>query len=74
MNIPPRLVILTLDFFAGCVPDWITGARDMKGPMTGAVPVGDLAGELRAAVERADGRRLAVIPEGPYVGAFVQPD
>lgn len=41
--------------------------------VTGAVRVTDLAGELRAAVERAEGRRLAVIPEGPYAGAFVQP-
>ncbi len=41
--------------------------------VTGAVPVNDLPGDLRAAVEKADGRRLAVIPEGPYAGAFLRP-
>jgi lactate racemase len=41
--------------------------------VTGAVPVNDLLGDLRAAVEKADGRRLAVIPEGPYAGAFLRP-
>jgi lactate racemase len=41
--------------------------------MTGAVRVDDLLGDLSAAVEREPGRRLAVIPEGPYAGAFLQP-
>lgn len=35
-------------------------------------PWRDLAGELRRAVERDPGRRLAVIPEGPYVAAEVR--
>lgn len=39
--------------------------------ITAAVRVDDLAAGLRSAVESADGRRLAVIPEGPYAGAFV---
>jgi lactate racemase len=40
--------------------------------LTGAVPVADLVEELRSVVDRADGRRLAVIPEGPYTAAFVR--
>jgi nickel-dependent lactate racemase len=41
--------------------------------LTGAVPVNDLLDDLRAAVERAAGCRLAVIPEGPYAAPFIQP-
>jgi nickel-dependent lactate racemase len=40
--------------------------------ITGAVPVYDLPGELRAAVERTGGRKIAVIPEGPYAAPFVR--
>ncbi len=40
--------------------------------ITGALPVGDLIDALRLAVDRAEGRRLAVIPEGPYAAPFVQ--
>jgi lactate racemase len=41
--------------------------------ITGAVPVTHLVDELAAAVEAAEGRRLAILPEGPYTSAFVQP-
>jgi lactate racemase len=40
--------------------------------LTAAGPVTDLAGSLRAAMERAGSRRIAVIPEGPYAAPFVQ--
>jgi nickel-dependent lactate racemase len=40
--------------------------------ITGAIPVSDLAVDLRTAVDRAKGRRLAVIPEGPYVAPYVR--
>jgi nickel-dependent lactate racemase len=39
---------------------------------TGGVPVRDLAADLGAAVQRAKGRRLAVIPEGPYAAPFIR--
>ncbi|MGO9310760.1 MAG: nickel-dependent lactate racemase [Spirochaetia bacterium] len=43
------------------------GLTDEDHSMTGAERVVDLAGEVRAAVERDPGHRIAVIPEGPYV-------
>ena len=36
---------------------------------TGVLACHDLSRDLRRAMERADERRIAVIPEGPYVGA-----
>ncbi len=39
--------------------------------ITAAVPVRDLPADLRSAVETAPGRRLAVIPEGPYASPYV---
>ena len=40
--------------------------------LTGAVPVDGLEAGLRAAMDRAGSRRIAVIPEGPYAAPFVQ--
>jgi nickel-dependent lactate racemase len=42
--------------------------------ITGGVPVRDLGADLGTAVERAKGRRLAVIPEGPYAAPRVRPE
>ena len=39
--------------------------------ITGVERCRDLEAELRRAVERDPGRRLAVLPEGPYVAARV---
>jgi nickel-dependent lactate racemase len=42
--------------------------------LTGALPAADLPAALRAAVQRAEGRRLAVIPEGPYMAPWLGPE
>jgi nickel-dependent lactate racemase len=55
----------------GTVHLYSEGLSREEHALTGAARVDDLPGELRAAVDRAGGR-LAVIPEGPYAGAFVQ--
>ena len=68
-----QTVMLLKALDVGTVHLFSEGLSREEHALTGAVPVGDLQRELRAAVERADGRRLAVIPEGPYVGAFVRP-
>ncbi len=57
---------------AGTVRLFSEGLSPDEQLLTGAVPVQDLVGELSAAVERAEGRRLAVIPEGPYVSAELE--
>ena len=40
--------------------------------ISGAVPVRDLTEELSVVMARVPGRRLAVIPEGPYVAPYVR--
>jgi nickel-dependent lactate racemase len=57
----------------GTVHLFSEGLSTEEHAVTGTVPVRDLLADLRTAVERAEGRRVAVIPEGPYAGAFVQP-
>jgi nickel-dependent lactate racemase len=65
-------VMLLKALDVGTVHLFSEGLSAEEHALTGAVRVSDLLEDLRAAVERADGRRLAVIPEGPYAGAFVQ--
>jgi lactate racemase len=64
-------VMLLKALDVGRVHLYAEGLSREEHAVTGAVPVNDLLGDLRAAVERADGRRLAVIPEGPYAGAYL---
>jgi nickel-dependent lactate racemase len=64
-------VMLARALGAGTVHLFSEGLSRADLAVTGTVPVADLAGEVRAAVERAAGRRLAVIPEGPYAAVFV---
>ena len=54
----------TVHLFAESLP-----SEDMA--ITAAVPVSDLLGDLRAVVESSGGRKLAVIPEGPYASPHV---
>jgi len=68
-----QTVMLLKALDVGKVHLYSEGLSREEHAVTGAVPVNDLLGDLRAAVERAGGRRLAVIPEGPYAGAFIQP-
>jgi lactate racemase len=56
----------------GAVHFYSTGLAQREQEITGTVRCQDLAGELRAAVERDPERRLAVIPEGPYVSPEVR--
>jgi nickel-dependent lactate racemase len=56
---------------AGTVHLHSGGLSDAEHALTGAVPAPDLPGALWEAVERSPGRRLAVIPEGPYVAPEV---
>jgi nickel-dependent lactate racemase len=49
------------------------GIDDEDRALTCVLPCADLLGELGACVARDPGRRIAVIPEGPYVSAEVQP-
>ncbi len=66
-----QTVMLLKALDVGRVHLYSEGLSREEHALTGAVRVDDLLGDLRAAVDRADGR-LAVIPEGPYAGAFVQ--
>jgi nickel-dependent lactate racemase len=49
------------------------GIDDEDRALTCVLPCADLLGELGACVARDPGRKIAVIPEGPYVSAEVQP-
>jgi len=66
-------VMLLKALDAGTVHLYSEGLPVTERALTGAAPVTDLAGSLRAAVERAGSRRVAVIPEGPYATPFVEP-
>jgi nickel-dependent lactate racemase len=57
----------------GNVHFYSTGLAEQEQKITGAARCEDLLQELRAAVERDPERRLAVIPEGPYVSPEVRP-
>jgi lactate racemase len=50
------------------------GLSDSDHALSGVLRCRDLPGELRAAVLRDARRRLAVLPEGPYVAAEVRPE
>jgi len=56
---------------AGTLHLYSDGLSPEERTLTAAEPVTDLAAGLRAAVERAGSRRVAVIPEGPYAAPFV---
>jgi nickel-dependent lactate racemase len=56
----------------GSVHLYSDGLSDEEQGLTGALRCRDLAKEVRAAMERSGQRRLAVIPEGPYVAPFVE--
>jgi lactate racemase len=66
-------VMLLKALDAGTLHVCSDGLDDDEQAITGGVPVRDLAAELGAVVERAKGRRLAVIPEGPYAAPRVRP-
>jgi hypothetical protein len=57
----------------GNVHLYSSGLSDEEMSLSCTVPCRDLAAELCRAVERDPARRLAVIPEGPYVAAEVRP-
>jgi nickel-dependent lactate racemase len=60
-------VMLLKALDAGTVHLFSDGLDEEERGLTGAARVIDLEGELRAAVECDPERRIAVIPEGPYV-------
>jgi len=62
-------VMLAMALNKGTVHLFSEGLSPVQIAATGAVPCHDLSGDLRRAVQKAEGRRLAVIPEGPYVAA-----
>ena len=68
-----QTVMLMKALDVGTVHLYSGSLRGEELAITGAVPVRDLAEDLRAAMERGKGRRLAVIPEGPYAAPFVRP-
>jgi nickel-dependent lactate racemase len=53
----------------GAVHLYSEGLGDAEHELTGVLRCRDLPAELRAAVERDPRRRIAVLPEGPYVAA-----
>jgi nickel-dependent lactate racemase len=57
----------------GSVHLFSEGLDDAEHALTGVLRCRDLEGELAVAVERHPGRRLAVIPEGPYVAPVADP-
>jgi hypothetical protein len=61
--------MLAMALNKGTVHLFSEGLSPVQMAATGAVPCHDLSGDLRRAVQKAEGRRLAVIPEGPYVAA-----
>jgi lactate racemase len=56
---------------AGVVHLFSEGLTREEMDLTCAVPVRDLLEDVRTAMEREEGRRIAVIPEGPYVAPFL---
>ena len=66
------MLIKALD--AGSVHLSTAGLDEEERALTGVGTTADLQAELRSAVERDPERRLAVIPEGPYVAPEVRPD
>jgi len=57
---------------AGTVHLFSEGLSAADRGLIAADPVTDLPAGLRAAVERAGTRRVAVIPEGPYAAPYVE--
>jgi len=59
---------------SGTVHLFSGGLTEEEHALTGAVRIIDLPRELRAAVESSLGRKIAVLPEGPYVAPEVSSD
>jgi lactate racemase len=68
-----QTVMLLKALDAGTLHVFSEGLGKDEHAMTGGVSVGDIAAELCSSMERAPGRRLAVIPEGPYAAPRVRP-
>jgi nickel-dependent lactate racemase len=66
-------VMLLKALDTGRVHLFCDGIDDEDRALTGVLPCADLLGELGACVARDPMRRIAVIPEGPYISAEVRP-
>jgi nickel-dependent lactate racemase len=66
-------VMLLKALEVGHVHLYCEGLDDEERALTCVLPCADLLGELGACVARDPLRRIAVIPEGPYVAAEVRP-
>jgi nickel-dependent lactate racemase len=67
-------VMLIKALNAGAIHLFTEGLREEDRSLSCVQTTADLRAELRYAVERDGGRRLAVIPEGPYIAPEVRSD